>query len=123
MTFKIICVIFALQFFYMIVRRNVTEDKTGKLIECIIDSSNILRTEYFAHRNRLFIYYRRGHAYSYANITEDIYDDFENAESQGDFLQKHIMKNPQKFPYMKEFKLNESEIQEVKDIIDEWKNN
>lgn len=105
----------------MIVKRTVQEDETGKLIECIIDSSNILKTSYFAHKNKLYVYYNRGKVYSYGNITEQVYKNFEEADSQGEFLRGEIMKKPNKYPYMKEFSLTESEINEVKDLIEEWK--
>lgn len=107
----------------MIIKRDVTEDDTGKLIECIINSSNILKTNYFAHRKRLFVFFNRGHVYSYTNISEELYNEFEESESQGEFLRKVIMKNPNKYPYLKEFKINTSEIEEAKEIIQEWEDN
>jgi hypothetical protein len=107
----------------MIVKRNVEEDETGKLIECVIDSSNILKTRYFAHNNRLYIYFNRGKVYSYENVSEKVYKNFEEADSQGEFLQEEIMKYPKKYPYSKQFSLTESEIKEAKNIINEWKAN
>ena len=107
----------------MIVKRIIQEDDGGKLIECIIDSSNILKTNYFAHRNRLYIFFNRGKVYSYSNITEEVYRNFEEADSQGEFLRREIMKNPQKFPYFKEFSMTDSEINEAKTVIKEWKDN
>lgn len=105
----------------MIISRKVIEDDDGKLIECIINSSNILRTDYFSHRNRLFVYFNRGKVYSYGNITEEVYKNFEEADSQGEFLRGEIMKKPNKYPYNKEFSLTESEITDAKNIIEEWK--
>lgn len=105
----------------MIVKRKVIEDDDGKLIECIINSTNILRTDYFAHRNRLFVYFNRGKVYSYGNITEEVYKNFEEADSQGEFLRGEIMKKPNKYPYHKEFSLTESEITDAKNVIEEWK--
>ena len=107
----------------MIVKRNVIEDDDGKIVECVVDSSNILKTDYFAHRNRLVVYFNRGKVYSYGNITEEVYNCFEEADSQGEYLRGEIMKNPSKYPYRKEFSLNESEITETKKIIEEWKDN
>lgn len=107
----------------MIIKRDITEDDTGKLIECVINSSNILKTNYFAHRNRLFVFFKKGQVYSYSNINEKLYDEFENSESQGKFLIKEIIKNPTKYPYFREFKINESEIDDAKKIIKEWENN
>jgi hypothetical protein len=105
----------------MIVKRTIQEDDDGKLIECIINSSNILKTDYFAHRNRLYVYFNRGKVYSYGNITEEVYKNFEEADSQGEFLRGEIMKKSNKYPYNKEFSLTESEINETKYIIEEWK--
>lgn len=107
----------------MIVKRTVQEDEGGKLIECIIESSNILKTNYFVHRKRLYIFFNKGKVYSYSNITEEVYRNFEEAESQGEFLRREIMKNPIRFPYYKEFSMTDSEINEAKQIIQEWKNN
>ena len=107
----------------MIVKRKVIEDDNGKLVECIIDSSNILRTDYFAHRKRLFVYFNRGKVYSYGNITEEVYRNFEEADSQGEYLRGEIMKKPSKYPYNKEFSLTESEITDAKNVINEWKDN
>jgi hypothetical protein len=107
----------------MIVKKKVIEDDAGKIVECIIDSSNILKTEYYAHRNRLFVYFNRGKVYSYGNITEKTYNNFEEADSQGEFLRGEIMKNPTKYPYSKEFSMTQFEIKDAKQIIAEWKDN
>jgi len=107
----------------MIIKRKITEDDSGKLIECVINSSNILKTNYFTHSKRLFIFFNRGHVYSYTNINEDLYNEFEKSSSQGEFLREIIMKNPTKYPYLKEFKINSSEIEEAKQIIKEWEEN
>jgi len=106
----------------MIIKRTVQEDDGGKLIECIIESSNILKTNYFAHRKRLYVYFNRGKVYSYSNITEEVYENFEEADSQGEFLRGEIMKNPRKYPYFKEFSMTDYEIKEAKQVIQEWKN-
>ncbi len=104
----------------MIIKRNIEEDESGKLIECIINSSNILKTVYFVHNKNLYVYFKRGHVYSYQNIPEDIYLDFEKSDSQGEFFLKEIAAN---FSYQKLFKLTDSEITETKNLIEEWKEN
>jgi len=106
----------------MIIKRTITKDKDGTLIECVINSSNILKTDYFVHNKKLFVYFNRGHCYSYYNVDENTYNEFENAKSQGEYLRQNIMNNL-KFPYAKEFKLSEREITESKNIIEEWKEN
>jgi len=107
----------------MIVQRNIVEDDDGKIITCIIESSNILKTEFFAHRNRLYVYFNRGKVYSYGNISEEVYNNFEEADSQGEFLRGEIMKKSVKYPYMKEFSMTDFELKETKQIIEEWKDN
>lgn len=107
----------------MIVKKDVLEDDNGKIVSCIIESSNILKTEYFAHRNRLYIYFNRGKVYSYGNITEEVYKNFEEADSQGEFLRGEIMKKAAKYPYSKEFSMTPNEMNEAKKIITEWKDN
>lgn len=104
----------------MLINKKITTDKDGSYIEAIFDSSNILKTIYFPHRNKLFIHFRRGHTYSYTNVTEEIYDEFEKAESQGTYFSDEIKNNPN-YIYAKEFKLTQREIDEVDEIIKEWK--
>lgn len=107
----------------MIVKRSILEDDGGKIITCVINSSNILKTEYFAHRNILYVYFNRGKVYSYANVTDDIYNNFEEADSQGEYLRGEIMKKSSKYPYSKEFTMTKFEIDEAKEIINEWMDN
>ena len=45
--------------------------------------------------------------------------DFENADSQGKFFISNIKKNPNKYPFAKEYKLTETEINNAKQIIKE----
>lgn len=102
----------------MIVKRTVQEDDTGKLIECIIDSSNILKSGYFAHNKNLYIYFKRGHVYAYQNVPENIYEEFEKSNSHGEYFRKVIAKD---YLYLKLFKMTETELTETKDLILEWK--
>ena len=90
-----------------------------QFIEAIYESSNILMSTYFPNSNKLFIHFSRGGTYSYTNINESIYKDFENADSQGKFFIANIKKNPNKYPYAKEYKLTESEINNAKQVIKE----
>ena len=106
----------------MIVKRSEVTDNDGTYIECIFHSSNILKTIYFTHKNKLYISFNRGHTYSYSNIDREEYDEFEKSESQGKTFYKKWINNS-KYPYYKEFSLNNYEIEEAKKIIEEWKNN
>lgn len=90
-----------------------------KYVEAIYESSNILMSTYFPEKNKLFIHFSRGGTYSYSNINESLYVDFEKADSQGKFFIANIKKNPDKYPYAKEYKLTESEINNAKLVIKE----
>ena len=77
----------------MIINKTVHEDDTGKLIECVIDSSNLLKTQYFANNKNLYIFFKRGHVYAYQNVPHEIYEQFEKSDSQGEFFRKTIAKD------------------------------
>lgn len=105
----------------MILEKNVVEDEKGKkYIECVFDSSNIVKTIYFEHNEKLYIFFKRGHGYSYINVDKELYENFEKAESQGKFFNQKI-KNEPKHQYRYEFKLFENEIKEVEQIIENYK--
>jgi hypothetical protein len=107
----------------MILNRKEYIETDGSVgyIESIFDSSNILKTTYFPKMNRLYIAFSRGTTYSYGNLDMTMYTEFENAESQGTFLNKNINRNTM-FPYRKEFTLYPEEIKEIKFTINETKN-
>ena len=96
------------------------EDGSINYIESVFDSGNILKTTYFPNDKRLYIAFKRGHTYSYGNITLEIYNEFEDADSQGRYFYQVINKNPE-YPYRKEFKLYPYEIEDVNKIIEENK--
>jgi len=105
----------------LIERKEVlNEDGTVGYIEAIFNSDNILKTTYFRQAQRLYIAFNRGGTYSYENVTPELYEEFENAESQGKFFHQKL-KNSNKHPYRKEFTLYPSEIAEAKQIIEEHK--
>jgi len=106
----------------MLVERKeiLNEDGSIGYIEAVFDSDNILKTTYFHQAQRLYIAFNRGGTYSYENVTPDMYQQFENAESQGKFFHQNIRNNP-KYPYRKEFTLYPNEIAEAKQIIEENK--
>lgn len=92
------------------------EGEENYYVEAVFDSTNILKTTYFPHKERLYISFKRGGTYSYGNIDQELYDDFEDAVSQGVFHADRIKGNP-RFPYRKEFTLYPSEIKEADDLI------
>jgi hypothetical protein len=106
----------------MIVERTVhhDDDKTVGYIECIFDSSSILLTTYFPKTKILYVSFKRGMTYRYDNVDQQLYDNFEKADSQGKFFQKEI-KNNDSLPYSREFELFEIEKREAEKKIAEWK--
>lgn len=102
----------------MLVEHNEIKNEDGSIgyIESIFTSDNILKTTYFPKDKRLYIAFKRGHTYSYFEITEEMYYEFEESESQGKYFLKHINKNPN-ITYRKEFSLYPNEIQEINETI------
>lgn len=103
----------------MLLERIEHKDKDGSegFIECIYDSSNILRSTYFPKEKRMYVSFNKGIVYSYGNISKTLYEDFEKADSQGKFFIEQIKKKPEEYPYRKEFTLYPTEIK----IINEKK--
>jgi hypothetical protein len=91
------------------------------LIEAFYDSTNILKTNYIPERNLLFIFFKGGSVYSYSNIDRELYEKFENCESQGKFFIAEIKKKPQVYNYLKEYKMYEFEKQDINEIIENLK--
>jgi len=106
----------------MLIEQKIHKDEDDSIgwIESIYESSNILMSTYFPKKKKLFISFNRGGVYSYGNITEEMYEEFENCESQGVYFQKHINRKSE-IPYYKEFKLLGGEIERAKQVIKEHK--
>lgn len=107
----------------MLVSKKIHNEEDGSIgyIESIYESSNILTSTYFPKANIMYIAFNKGSVYSYGNISEDIYKKFEESESQGKFFVSEIKKNSNKYPFLREFKLIQSEIDDANKIIKEWK--
>ncbi len=106
----------------MLINKKIIEEENGmSYTEAVFDSSNILKTTYFPQEERLYISFGRGQTYSYGNINESIYGQFERAESQGKFFISEIKKNTDRYPFRKEFSLYPREIEEIRKIIVENK--
>ena len=97
-------------------KKEITDSDGVVYYESVFDSTSILKTIFFPNKNRLFISFNRGGTYSYSNINETLYSEFEAADSQGKFLKQNIEKK-QEYPYRKEFTLYESEVKEIKEIV------
>jgi len=106
----------------MLIERKEIKEEDGSLgyIESIFNSDNVLKTTYFPNSRRLYIAFSRGDTYSYGNIDLELYEEFENAESQGKFFHKRINKN-NTYPYRREFTLYPYEVNDAKQIIEENK--
>lgn len=106
----------------MLVERKEHIENDGSIgyIESVFESGNVLKTTYFPSIQRLYIAFSRGHTYSYANITQELYDDFEKSDSQGVFFHKKINNN-KSYPSRKEFTLYPNEVKELKIIVEENK--
>jgi hypothetical protein len=105
----------------LIEKREYGTEKTGIYIESVFDSTNLLKTTYFPILKRLYISFTRGGTYSYENITEELYKEFEGATSQGKFFTEKIRSKSDQYPVKKEFTLYPSEISETKKLIKEYK--
>jgi len=96
------------------------EGEANYYVEAVYDSTNILKTTYFPHRERLYISFNRGGTYSYGNINQKLYNEFESSESQGVFHALYIKSNLN-YPFRKEFTLYPTEIKDAKESIVEGK--
>lgn len=96
----------------------LNEDGSVGYIEAVFSSGNVLKSTYFPTDQRLYIAFRRGHMYSYEHVSEEIYEEFEEADSQGRFFHEVINK---KYQYRKEFTLYPTEVEDVNKIIEEKK--
>lgn len=92
---------------------NYDEDGSIGYIESIYFSDNVLKSTYFPKTRMLYISFNRGGTYSYSNISEELFDQFEQAESQGVFFHKNINKKVS-YPQRKEFTLYPEELIEIK---------
>lgn len=91
----------------------VVHKKTVEYItECVYNSSNIIKSIYNRQTQTLYLFFHKGSGYSYKPVPNELYEQFENATSQGKFFIQHIKKNPA-ITYKSEFKLYDYEINEI----------
>jgi hypothetical protein len=95
-------------------------DESIGYIESVFESENILKTTYFPAQQRLYIAFSRGDTYSYGNITPEMYQEFEDTESQGKYFHRMI-NNKKARPFRREFTLYPTEVQGLKQIVEENK--
>ena len=87
-------------------------EKDG-IVECLIDSSNILRSEYDKSKNTLKLTFKSGTRYVYKNILNRDYVRFEVSESQGSVFNKTM----NKYDYNKLMSLTEEDLSILKEDI------
>lgn len=103
-------------------RKEATRERDGLMVvESYFDSTNIAKVNYIPARQFMFIFFNNGLVYSYSNITEELYANFERADSQGKFFIAEIKKKPNIYRYIREYKLYEFEKQDIMHIIETLK--
>ena len=90
-----------------------TEREDG-IVECLIDSSNILMSEYDESKKTLAITFKAGTKYLYKDILHRDYVRFEVSESQGQVFNKTLRK------YECD-KLGSVDVTSIKELISENK--
>jgi hypothetical protein len=90
------------------------EEKDG-IVECLIDSSNIIMSEYDESKKTLVITFKAGTQYKYFDVLHRDYVRFEISESQGSVFNK-TMKN------YKYEKLDKVDVGPLKEEIENIKN-
>tara|TARA_B100001057_G_scaffold40583_1_gene36427 strand:- start:174 stop:473 length:300 start_codon:yes stop_codon:yes gene_type:complete len=91
-------------------------EKDG-IVECLIDSSNILHSEYDKSKNTLKLTFKSGTRYVYKNIINRDYVRFEVSESQGSVFNKTMTK----YDYNKLISLTEEDLLVLKEEIINYK--
>ena len=105
----------------MLVKEKVFQNDDGSIgyYNALYSSSNILETTYFVKTNKLYISFNRGGVYSFDNVRDELYADLRDSDSQGIFFAKNIKNHPELYPFRKEFTLYPSEVDGLKEIVDE----
>jgi hypothetical protein len=98
----------------MLVRR---QEENG-VVEALFNSSNLFKALYLKERKIMYVFFKKGGVYSYYNVDNVIYEQFEIADSQGEFFSQNI-KNKSLYPHSKEFKMKEFEINDLTNSINE----
>ena len=108
----------------MLSKRKDILDSDGSIgyIESVYFSDNVLKSTYFPKTKILYLSFNRGGTYSYTNVDQELYDEFEEADSQGSFLHSRILKKS-KHTVTKEFTLYPQELIEIKNSRNSNENN
>lgn len=90
-------------------------EKDGGLVECLIDSTNIIKSEYNESTKSLVLTFKAGTQYKYLDVLHRDYVRFEVSESQGQIFNR-TMKN-YKFE-----KMDKVDVSPIRERINEIKN-
>jgi len=93
------------------------EKKENGVIECLIDSTNILHSEYNKSKKTLKITFKAGTRYVYKEVLDRDYIRFEVSESQGSVFNKTM----NKYECIKLISLTEEGLLNLKSQINERK--
>lgn len=94
-----------------VVKRTEREDG---IVECLIDSTNIIMSEYDESKSKLTLTFKAGTKYIYHDILKRDYLRFEVSESQGEIFNKTMRK-------YKYDKLDSVDVSPIKELINEAK--
>jgi translation elongation factor P/translation initiation factor 5A len=98
----------------MLLRR---QEENG-VVEALFNSSNLFKALYLKGNKIMYVFFKKGGVYSYFNMDNEMYEQFELAESQGEFFAQNI-KNNARYPHSKEFKMKDFEINDLTNRINE----
>jgi hypothetical protein len=84
------------------------------VVECLIESSNIVKTEYDRDKKEMVVVFKGGTRYQYNDVLHRDYVRFEVSESQGSVFNKTM----RKYKYTK---LDNIDIEPLKERIEEIK--
>lgn len=93
----------------------IERKENNGIVECLIDSSNIIKSEYDELKKSLVLTFKAGTQYKYHDVLHRDYVRFEVSESQGSVFNK-TMKN------YKYEKMDKIDVQPLKERINEIKN-
>jgi len=93
----------------------IQKTEKGDVIECLIDSSNIIMSEYNQKNKSLVITFKAGTQYKYFDVLHRDYMRFEISESQGSVFNKTM----RKYKYEK---LDAIDVAPLKEQIENIKN-
>ena len=74
----------------MILKKEVKKFEDGEIHNTYYESSNVLKTSYNYHTNRLTVTFKKGGVYTYFHVPHKMYESIVSAESIGSAINKNI---------------------------------